>query len=77
MKDDFICLGEIKSVVTNGQSISVGVTKENFQANHFIVGSKVYQYGYDIVVHINVKYRLYKFSKENSTSNNSRGLSQK
>lgn len=32
---------------------------ENFQANHPVVGCKVYQYGEHIVVHINDAYWLY------------------
>jgi hypothetical protein len=36
-----------------------GIPKENFQANHPIVGSEVYQYGENIVVGIGGKYWLY------------------
>ena len=43
LKDDFVYLGVI----------------ENFQANHPIVGSEVYQYGENIVVGIGGKYWLY------------------
>ena len=64
LKDDFVYLGEIKSDITNLQTdsngnASDGIPKENFQANHPIVGAKVYQYGNNIVVEIEGKYWLY------------------
>ena len=59
LNEDFVYLGEIESEAINDQSISDGIPNKNFQANHSIVGSKVYQYGDDIVVEINGKYWLY------------------
>ena len=64
MKDDFVYLGVIESDITNLQNnsngnASDGIPKENFQANHPIVGAKVYQYGNDIVVEIEGRYWLY------------------
>lgn len=47
LKDDFVYIGIIESDITN------------FQANHPIVGAKVYQYGDNIVVEIEGKYWLY------------------
>ena len=65
LKDDFVYLGVIESDVTNiqgtndaGNSLD-GIPKENFQANHPIVGAEVYQYGENIVVGIGGKYWLY------------------
>ena len=51
LKDDFVYLGVIESDVTNFQGTNDagnyldGIPKENFQANHPIVGAEVYQYG--------------------------------
>lgn len=59
MKEEFIYLGKIESDVTNDQSITDGVPKENFQANHPIVGAEVYQYNENIVIQINGDYWLY------------------
>lgn len=65
LKDDFVYLGIIESDVTNFQGANDagnyldGIPKENFQANHPIVGAKVYQYGDNIVVEIEGKYWLY------------------
>lgn len=65
MKDDFVYLGIIESDVTNFQGTNDagnyldGIPKENFQANHPIVGAEVYQYGDNIVVEIEGKYWLY------------------
>ena len=65
LKDDFVYLGVIKSDVTNFQGTNDadnyldGIPKENFQANHPIVGAEVYQYGDNIVVKIEGKYWLY------------------
>lgn len=59
-KDDFIYLGQILSDITNSQSGDKdGIPKENFQANHPIIGSDVYQYGDNILVKINDVYWLY------------------
>ena len=65
LKDDFVYLGVIESDVTNFQGTNDagnyldGIPKENFQANHPIVGAEVYQYGDNIVVKIEGKYWLY------------------
>ena len=71
LKDDFVYLGVIESDITNLQNnsngnTSDGIPKENFQANHPIVGAKVYQYGNDIVVEIEGKYWLYEPIEENA-----------
>ena len=71
MKDDFVYLGVIESDITNLQNnsngnASDGIPKENFQANHPIVGAKVYQYGDDIVVEIKGKYWLYETINDNT-----------
>ena len=59
-KDDFVYLGKILSDVTNYQGDGAdGIPKENFQANHPVVGCEVYQYGENIVVKINGSYWLY------------------
>ncbi len=58
--DEFIYIGQILSDVTNNQDGGTdGVPKDNFQANHPIVGCEVYQYGENIVVKINSSYWLY------------------
>ncbi len=54
LKDEFVYLGKIKST-----DCEEGVPKENFQANHPVAGCEVYQYGENIVVHINDAYWLY------------------
>lgn len=65
LKDNFVYLGVIESDVTNFQGTNDasnyldGIPKENFQANHPIVGAEVYQYGENIVVGIGGKYWLY------------------
>jgi hypothetical protein len=59
LKEEFIYLGKIESDVTNDQSITDGVPKENFQANHPIVGAEVYQYNENIVIQINGDYWLF------------------
>ena len=65
LKGDFVYLGVIESDVTNFQGTNDagnyldGIPKENFQANHPIVGAEVYQYGENIVVGIGGKYWLY------------------
>lgn len=59
-KAEFIYLGKILSDVTNEQSGGTdGVPKEEFQANHPVVGCAVYQYGENIVVQIDQAYWLY------------------
>lgn len=59
-KDEFIYIGQILSDITNYQGGDAdGVPKENFQANHPIVGCEVYQYDENIVVKINGSYWLY------------------
>jgi len=66
LKEEFVYLGEIESTVSNDQSITDGLPHMNFQANSNIVGSKVYQYGENIVVEINGKYWLYEpFENDN------------
>lgn len=52
-KEEFLYLGKITSDCADG------APKENFQANHPIVGCKVYQYGENIVVKIQDAYWLY------------------
>ena len=65
LKDNFVYLGVIESDVTNIQGTNDagnyldGIPKENFQANHPIVGAEIYQYGENIVVGIGGKYWLY------------------
>lgn len=65
LKDDFIYLGVIESDITNFQGTNDagnyldGIPKENFQANHSIIGAEIYQYGNNIVVEIRGKYWLY------------------
>ena len=72
LKDDFVYLGIIESDVTNFQGTNNagnyldGIPKENFQANHPIVGAEVYQYGDDIVVEIKGKYWLYEIINDNT-----------
>lgn len=59
-RDDFVYLGKILSDVSNYQGDGYdGIPKENFQANHPVVGCEVYQYGENIVVKINDVYWLY------------------
>ena len=53
-KDEFVYLGKIKSSISEEAA-----PKENFQANDPIVGCEIYQYGENIVVHINGAYWLY------------------
>ncbi len=59
MKNGFIYLGKIESDITDDQITTDGVPKENFQANHPIVGSEIYQYNDDVVIKIDGKYCLY------------------
>ena len=71
-QEDFVYLGIIENDVTNFQGTDDtgnyldGIPKENFQANHPIVGAKVYQYGDDIVVEIEGKYWLYETINDNT-----------
>lgn len=73
LKDEFVFLGIIESDVTGRQgdigagNTSDGIPKENFQANHPIVGSVVYQYGDDIVVGIGDKYWLYEIVSDGAS----------
>lgn len=63
-KKETAYLGKIESEISNSYGVSDGIPKENFQANHSIVGSEVYRYGDDILIEINGKYWLYeKFSE--------------
>ncbi len=70
LKDDFVYLGVIESDITNFQGTNDagnyldGIPKENFQANHPIVGAEVYQYGDNIAVEIKGKYWLYETIEE-------------
>lgn len=59
IKADFVYLGNVESDVTNDQSTTDGVPKENFQSNTPIVGAEIYQYGDDIVIQIDGEYWLY------------------
>lgn len=62
MKEDFIFLGKIESDITSltdGEYISNGEPKLNFQSNIPIVGCKVYGYEDNVVVLIDSKYWLY------------------
>lgn len=54
LKDEFVYLGNIESITSEE-----GAPKENLQANDPIIGCEVYQYGENIVVHINDVYWLY------------------
>ncbi len=74
-KRDFVYLGKVETDITHsrdrtegtgtdGDSLTVqhatdGIPRQNFQANHPIVGAEIYQYGDDIVVLIDGKYWLY------------------
>ena len=69
LKEEFVYLGEVESEVSSDNNITDGIPKKNFQANHAIVGSKVYQFGNDIVVEINGKYWLYEHFDESNTEN--------
>lgn len=73
-KDDFTFLGVIESDI-GSESILDGIPKENFQANHPIVGAEVYQYGNDIVVEIGGKYWLYENVSDSALDKQS-GLSE-
>ena len=64
LNEETAYLGTIESEISNSYGVSDGIPKENFQANHSIVGSEVYRYGDDILIEINGKYWLYeKFSE--------------
>ena len=70
LKSDFVYFGVIESDISNFQDTDDtgkywdGIPKENFQANHPIVGAKVYQYGNNIVVEIDGEYWLYEQCNE-------------
>lgn len=53
--------GQDEGKVQEGAAIGVnsGVPQENFQANHPIVGAKIYQWGDDIIIEDNGEYWLY------------------
>ena len=61
LNEETAYLGKIESEISNSCGVSDGIPKEDFQANHSIVGSEVYQYGNDIVIKINGKYWLYTY----------------
>lgn len=81
LNDKFVYLGDVESDIINLQGNSGagntldGVPKENFQANHPIVGSEVYQYGNDMVVKVEGKYWLYEAISD-STLDKQSGLSE-
>jgi len=75
MKEEFIYLGKIESNVTNNQSSTDGIPKENFQANIPIVGAEVYQYGDDVVIHTDNKYWLYEAVNNENISGTQEELS--
>ncbi len=52
------------------------VPKEDFQANHPIVGAEVYQYGDDIIVRVDGEYRCYEYEAQVKTQGESRAESQ-
>lgn len=66
-KEDFIYLGQIQSDCTSSQDGTDGVPKENFQANHPIVGAELYQYGNDIVANTEEGYQLYELIDHSAT----------
>ena len=68
-KEEFVYLGEIESDVSSDNSITDGIPKKNFQANHAIIGSMVYEYGDDIVVVIKGKYWLYERFEDSGDNN--------
>lgn len=82
LKDDFVYLGIIESDITNFQGTNDaenyldGIPKENFQANHPIVGAEVYQYNEDIVVQINGEYWLYETLDTETHDNTKNELSE-
>ena len=59
LNEETAYLGKIESEISNSYGVSDGIPKENFQANHSIVGSEVYRYGDDILIEINGKSWLY------------------
>ena len=69
LKEEFVYLGEIESEISIDNSITNGIPKKNFQANHAIVGSKVYQFGDDIVIEIKGAYWLYENFEDSSDNN--------
>ena len=52
------------------------VPKEDFQANHPIVGAEVYQYGDDIIVRVDGEYRCYEYEAQVKTQGEPRVESQ-
>lgn len=69
LKDELIYLGEIESEISSDNDIADGIPKKNFEANHAIVGSKVYEYGDNIVIEINGEHWLYECLENNSSNN--------
>lgn len=73
LKDDFVYLGVVECDVTHLQGSNDaenyldGIPKENFQANHPVVGSKIYQYGDAVVVEIGGIYWLYEAIADNTS----------
>ncbi len=75
-KEEFIYLGKIESEVTNNQSSTDGIPKENFQANVPIVGAEVYQYGEHVVIQTDNRYWLYEAVNHENTSGTQEELSE-
>jgi len=73
-KEEFAYLGKIENNVTSDQHAGDGVPKNNFQANHPIVGAAVYQYGDDMVIEISGKYWLYELLEEKNTEQTKWGV---
>lgn len=61
IEEQLLFIGEIESEITHDSQKLNSLPTEHLQANHSIIGSKVYQYGEDIVVEINGKHWLYKY----------------
>ena len=61
IEGQLVFIGEIESETTYDPQKSYGLPTEHLQANRSIIGSKVYQYGDDIVVEINGKYWLFEY----------------
>lgn len=58
IKKDLVYLGKVESYVRNG--VNDPVPNENFQANTYIIGADINQYGNDIMIEVNDEYWLYK-----------------
>lgn len=56
--------GENKRPAGTGVWTENEVPREDFQANHPIVGAEVYQYGKDILVRVDEEYRLYEYEAQ-------------